>query len=517
MKSKTGISSVDGHRQILLGQLGELQKEITGSDAEMMASRNKIKAIQQLLLETPKNMVMGNTKGFPNLAADGMRQKLYELQLKEQDLRSKYTDKNYLVQEVQRQIRQAESLLKQETSTRDQVTQGINPVFQQLKLTMADEESKVAALSAKKDSLGVHLATTMGEVKSLNKNEVQIARLQREKDILEANYRKYSEKMEQARIDKSLDMEKISNISVTQAATRPIKPIRPRKGLNLALGVILGGLGAVGLALMAEHNDHSLKGPEDVEKRLRVPLLATIPHFFSPDNSRDGLVEATKPLLIPGVRTQCGIMNQFEECCETLSDNLLHSADGSTPPRVIAVTSSRDGEGVSTVASNLALTLARKVNQRVLLVEANHLNPALHKTFGINLIPGLTDILAEGQGHLTGMNSRRSSNLDVIQSGKGEISLYQLADSKEFSELLDLWKNEYSFVILDIPAIFQTRSTLRMSSRVDGVVLVVQAENAGYEVVKRALVQLGQAKAKVLGVVLNKRMFHIPEWLYRRI
>jgi capsular exopolysaccharide synthesis family protein len=245
-------------------------------------------------------------------------------------------------------------------------------------------------------------------------------------------------------------------------------------------------------------------------------LLVAIPHF-SLDKLMDGPVKATKPLLLPGVRTECGLMSQFEESCEALADRLLHPAEGSTPLRVIAVTSCRSGEGVSTVASNLALTLARKGDQRILLVEANHLNPAIHKIFGIKVIPGLTDHLAEGQESLTSINSLRSSNLDVVQSGKGEISLYQLADSREFSEHLTLWKMEYDFVILDIPAIFRTKSTLRLSRLVDAVVLVVEAENVRCESVRKALVQLGQAKANVLGVVLNKRMFHIPEWLYRRI
>jgi capsular exopolysaccharide synthesis family protein len=514
MKNSTGISSVDEHRRILLEQLGVLQKGITEADSDMVATRNKIKAIKQLITETPQTIVMGNTKGFPNYAADGMRQKVYELQLKEQDLRSKYTDKNVLVQEVQRQIGIAESLLKREAPTRNQVTNGINPAYQELKLAMVKEESAVAALAAKKDSLVVHLASVKSELQGFNNSEVQLARLQREKDIQEANYRKYNEKMEQARIDSALEMQKISNISVAQAATDPIKPISPKKGLNLALGFMFGGLGAVGLAFMAEYNDHSLKRPGEVERKLRVPLLATIPQF-SLKKLTDGPVKTTRPLLLPGVRTQCGLLSHFEECCETLSDRLLHPAEGSTLPRVIAVTSCRDGEGVSTVAANLALTLARKGDQRVLLVEANHLNPAAHKIFGIKVIPGLTDI--EGQGEVISSNSLRSSNLDVVQSGKGEISLYQLADSREFSEHLNLWKMEYDFVILDIPAIFQTSSTLKLSRLVDAVVLVVEAEKVRCDSVRKALVQLGQAKANVLGIVLNKRMFHIPEWLYNRI
>ena len=105
----------------------------------------------------------------------------------------------------------------------------------------------------------------------------------------------------------------------------------------------------------------------------------------------------------------------------------------------------------------------------------------------------------------------------MIQSGKGEVTLSQLVDSKEFAELLDLWKSEYSFVILDLPAIFETHAALRMARLVDGVVLVVEAENVGYEVVQRAQARLEEFKTHLLGIVLNKRMFHIPEWVYSRL
>jgi capsular exopolysaccharide synthesis family protein len=515
MKNRTGISSVVEQRNILLGRIGGLQKEIVDAHTTLSASLDKTKAMQQLLKDTPKTIVTGNTKGFPNYAADGMRQKLYDLQLKEQDLLSRYTAKNFLVQQVRREIRNAKALLQKEAPTRVQVSKGVNPAYQQLVLAIVSGHSAQAALKAKAQSLETSLASARDDLKALNQSEVQLAGLQRDKQIQEANYQRYSEKLEQARIDTALDLEKISNISIAQAATSPIAPVWPQKGLILSLAIMFSGFGAVGLAYSAELFDHSLKRPEDVEKRLKAPMLAAIPHF-SADKLTDESLKTTNHLLLPGVRTHCGIMSQLEECCEALCDQLIHPNNGASPPHVIAVTSSWKEEGVSTVASNLALALARKGNQRVLLVEANHLRPSAHKIFGIRVIPGLTDSLAEG-GNLTSVNSLRSSNLDVIQAGKGEISLSQLADSKEFAETLSLWKSEYSFVVLDMPPIFQTNSTLRLASLADGVVLVVEAENVSHEVVRRAQNRLAQAKANVVGVVLNKRRFHIPEWVYRRI
>ena len=95
--------------------------------------------------------------------------------------------------------------------------------------------------------------------------------------IQEANYHKYSDNLEQARIDQALQMEKISNISIVQPATYLMKPVGPRKMLNLALGLFLGVFGGIGLAFFAQYVDHSFKTPEDVEERLELPTLVAIP------------------------------------------------------------------------------------------------------------------------------------------------------------------------------------------------------------------------------------------------
>ncbi len=516
LKNQTGVSSVVEQRRVLVERIGDLQEKIAEANGELATAREKAKIMQQVIKGLPENITTAATAGFPNVAADGMRQKLYDLQLKEQELLSKYTENNFLVKETRRQIGNASDMLKKESSTRNQTTRGVNPIFQQVKGAMIDEQSNLVASQGKIDALESQLAGAREELKALNASEVKLAAAQRERDIQEANYRKYSDKLEQARIDNALDTQKISNISIAQKATYPIRPIRPHKALNLALGFMFGGLGAVGLAFYAEMADHSLKRPEDVARKLKAPLLAAIPHF-SGDESLAEVSRKDNLLLLPAVRTECGLMSQFEDCCETLCDRLLHPPAGSEAPNVIAVTSARPGEGVSTESCNLALALARRKNQRILLVEANAHRPSAHKVFGINVTPGLTDVLEDGLDNVTSINCSRSPKLDVIPSGKGEISLSQLADSKEFIAMLNLWKTEYSFVILDMPAIAKTSSILRLASLADGVVLVVEAEKVGHEVVQSAQTQLAQAKANLLGVVLNKRMFHLPEWLYRKL
>jgi uncharacterized protein involved in exopolysaccharide biosynthesis/Mrp family chromosome partitioning ATPase len=513
IKNKTGVASVKEQRRILLERLGFLQKEKEQTENEFNAARDKIKAMQQMLGKMPPTLVTGRSVGNTNYAADGMRRDLYKLQLKEQELLSKYTENNTLVKEVRRQIHNAETLLKQEPSTRTQVTTAINPTYQQLKLDLAAETARRAALQAKAQSLEGQLASAQKDLKVLIANEVQIARLQREKEIQEGNYRKYSEKMEQARIDNALETGKISNISVAQAATFPIDPTRPKKGLNLVLGFIFGSLGALGLAFMAEYCDHSLKRPEDVEKRLQMPVLASIPLFTENRVALEHEGSKDLPMVLPETAGNYGSMWDAWDSYEVLGEYLLGME---APPRLIGVTSCHRREGVSTVAANLAKTLARKSNARILLVETNHLRPTAYQVFSSTPDPQPVDLVLEGPD-LFSANNAYFKNLDVIPTGLGSMSLSQLADSKEFADLLTLWRNEYSSVILDLPAVFSANSTLRVAGQLEGVFLVVAAEEVNWEVAQRAKAKLTQAKANVMGVVLNKRCFHIPDWLYQKL
>ncbi len=277
VKNKTGIASLEDQRRVLLTRINDLQRESELTYSALAASEAKVRAMEKALSDLPATMVTGETGGVGNYGADLMRSKLYELKLREQDLLSRYTEKSISVQEIRRQIVMAEALIAKEEATRTQVTKGLNEGYSRVQLDIFAEKGTLASLQAKANALREQLVNARGELKLLNDNEVQIVGLQRQLNIQEANYRKFSQNLEEARVGHALNLEKISNISVVQPPTYPLRPVRPRKTLNLALGVLLGMLGGIGLAFFSEHMDHTFKRPEDVEERLKLPLLATIP------------------------------------------------------------------------------------------------------------------------------------------------------------------------------------------------------------------------------------------------
>jgi capsular exopolysaccharide synthesis family protein len=506
-KNQVGLTSLDDQRRIIQERVGIFQKDLEQTTADYKVSQAKMVTLREQLAKLPESIVTNNTAGFPNSAADGMRQKLYDLQLKEQELLSKYTEKNFLVQETRRQINNAQALLKREVPTRAQVTKGLNAAHEQAKLALVSEEANCAGLQSKAQALAATLTDVNRQVRDFNTNEGTIAQLQREREILDSSYREYSKKMEQSRIDSALETGKISNISVAQAATYPLAPAKPSRALNMALGILLGAMGAVGLAYYRERTDTSFRKIEDVETRLHLPVLTAIPLF---KNKIGFSGETDERLPLP----DNDLLGKAKECFEILGHRLL-TDDGVNLgyPQVIGVISCYSNEGVSTVAGNLAESLASRNNQRVLFVEANMVTPSAHMNFGIQNAPGLTDFIAEKNDVSASIKTSNRSKLEIIPSGHGGITVSQLADSLLFPEMLEVLKNEYSYVVVDLPPVFKSISALRLAGQTDGVILVLGAEGVSWQVAQEAQNLLERAKANVIGVVLNKQQYHIPEWL----
>lgn len=189
-----------------------------------------------------------------------------------------------------------------------------------------------------------------------------------------------------------------------------------------------------------------------------------------------------------------------------LRDRLMLSYKGNTQMlRTMAVTSCQSGEGVSTVALNLAVTIAH--HDKVLFIDADPDEATALTSF--EDIPVHNTEAVEGQMRPL---INVAHNLDILS-----VALMDGDDPKQFEsptkleKLLNNYRSEYDCVVIDAPAMQDGSAALRMGSLVDGVVLVVEAERTRIDAVKRAKEQLKQVHANILGVVLNKRRLAIPK------
>lgn len=200
---------------------------------------------------------------------------------------------------------------------------------------------------------------------------------------------------------------------------------------------------------------------------------------------------------------------------EDLKTNLLNRyRDGSIKTILFAGTT--HGDGVSTTASNFAIALAVDSRRKVLLIDANLRTPNLHAVFRIDRSPGLSDLMAR--------NGRRArpvkvgpGNFHVMLCGRPHSEVLALFESPVFEQFLNKMRERYDYVIFDGPPIHDSSECRVLCAKVDGVVLVIEAGKTRQQVVLSAKKQLEEAGGKILGVVLNKRRFHIPEFIYKRL
>ena len=252
VKTTTGLASLADQRSILVIRIGKLVDESLTTASALAAAEAQVREMKQGIAGVSPELITARTTGLPNMAADTMRSQLYALQLREKELGSKYRGEHPEMIAVRQQIKDAEVILDTQEVARVQETKGPNVVYATANTSILAQEPVVASLRAKAQSLQTQVADAKSALKALNDNEVLIARLQRELDLADTKYRKYSENVEQARIDEALELGRLSNISIVEAATLDPKSIRPKRMMSLGLGLVFAVFGAIGLALICE-------------------------------------------------------------------------------------------------------------------------------------------------------------------------------------------------------------------------------------------------------------------------
>jgi len=220
--------------------------------------------------------------------------------------------------------------------------------------------------------------------------------------------------------------------------------------------------------------------------------------------------------LPPCPQAACQGTECYMDCYEDLKTNIL-SYHHSKSIKTILFLGTTQGDGSSTTAINFATTLARDGRHNVLLIEANLRNPSLHEVFHVDPDQSLSGFSANGNKAASGIRKVGPENLYVVTPGSklsGPVSLFE---SQRFWEFLKTMRTEFDYVVLDGPPLPSFSESKVICNKVDGVVMVIESGKTRKQVALRAKKDIEQAGGTVLGVVLNKRKYHIPKWIYRRL
>lgn len=301
--------------------------------------------------------------------------------------------------------------------------------------------------------------------------------------LKERTYATLLDQYESARVNEAL---LANSVSVVEPANLPVSPSKPRVLLNLALGLLSGlGLGFV-LAFLVENLDMRLYTTEDIEDATNFPTVGRIPE------ARDDLQIA---------RIGNGHYPQVEAFRRLRTNILTLDPDGES--QVLMMTSAQRGEGKSTVAANLAVTIAQS-GRKVVVVDCDMRLPTMHKIFELPNKRGLTSVLTKEVELDEAISYSTYPRLHVLTSGPLPPNPTELLGSPRMAALVKELQEQFDYVVLDTPAILSVADAAVVVPMADTVVWVVtraQTRRDDIETVRR---QLMNVRAKSVEVVVNK-------------
>ncbi len=275
-KREHGISSFPKQKDLLLEQRQELDATLKTSQNEMQGLTTKIASLAMQLKTIPKEIPL-STVNAQRLMIDDTKRELLTLRRKEQEFSGKYQDTNRVLIELRQEIDLIQTFIEeQEEKLGDTVTSGRNPIYQQLELELLSAKSQHAALHTQGKVSRLQLQDLEDQIGHLSQLQQEFDRLAREVAKDQENLPRYVEKVEAAKITEEMDRQQIANVSVIQAATVPIKPVKSKKTLIVILGLILGVALGIVLAFVSEQLQTSYTRPEQASKDLGLPILVSI-------------------------------------------------------------------------------------------------------------------------------------------------------------------------------------------------------------------------------------------------
>jgi capsular exopolysaccharide synthesis family protein len=487
------IWALDDKQNITSQRLSDVNKQLTDAQSERMRKES--------LYQFAKS---GNLDAVPQVQNSSA---LSDLMRKRNEATAQYTDQlsqygpNFpKVQRLQAQLKELDQTIEKEKQK-----------------TLNVLESDYREAQQRETLLTKALDQQKAETNQMAGKLVEYNILKREAEANKTLYEGLMTKLKETAISAGL---RSSNIRVVDPAMIPSTPARPAKARNVALAFLVGLVGGIGLALMREYLDNTVKTPDDVETLSRLPSLAVVPQFADSNGSgkRHGLLQGFSS---NGHDKRIELVaqhlpkSQMSEAFRALRTSILLS-QADHPPQVILVTSALPREGKTTAAANLAVTLAQ-LGDRTVLVDADLRKPGVGRllNLGSGKYAGLSSYLAGVSSlDLVSVPHPAIPNLVAIPTGPLPPNPADLLSSHKLVEAIAELRTKFKFIVIDSPPVMAATDAVILSVQADGVLIVVRSGETPKEAFTRTRDLLNSVKCRILGVILNAVDAHAPDYYY---
>lgn len=407
-----------------------------------------------------------STEALRNVAINNLRQRRAELAAEYQRLMVQFEPEYPTAKAIQSQIDQLDRSIVREEGR----------VSGSLQADYREAQERESALRAKVDQL-------KSSYLDLRRRSIQYNIYQQEVDTNRALYDGLLQRFKEIGVAGGVG---INNVAVVDAADVPQKPSSPRLLINLLIALLAGlGLGALA-AFALEQIDEAIADPAEVERRLGLPLLGSVPKVDDV-TPKEALLDRKSDLIDAYLAVQT---------------NLAFTTEHGVP-RSFAVTSTRPAEGKSTTALALATTLAR-AQRRVILVDGDMRSPSVHHLGGVDHDRGLSNFLTGDDAIATLTFPMSDLGFTAMSAGPIPPNAAELLTGSRLSLLIERLLEDYDHVVIDSPPVMGLADAPLIASRVEGVIYAVESHGIRSSLVKTALGRLVSANARIFGGVLTK-------------
>jgi succinoglycan biosynthesis transport protein ExoP len=457
-----GIVDVDEKQSSVSQKIADLNRQLTQAETDRIQLEAYLRGIHA-----------GQQESLPQIRENSMMKDLtrylIERRAELSNAQAIYGEKSPNVQKLEQQIQELQSQILSEE-----------------RKTVLEIQTNYKAARAREELVSREIKGTTNEMAEMAQYTSLKREAQRDADLYTSLYAHVKEAGIAA-------ASKSGNIRVVDQARLLDKPTRPRRRMNLAIGLVLGLLGGVVTAFVRESLDSSIRSPEDIEKWTGLPSLTLIPRSNATSNGGP-----------TGLRTCSFLEEPFSpeaEAVRGLQCSIL-LANRDCPPRLLLVASPLSEEGKTTVAINLALALCQI--GPTCLVDADLRKSGVASALHLKPVHGLTDVLRGSvplKEALVGV--AHSSRLAILTAGSLSADFGHLLASDRMRNILRVLNESCRFVVIDSPPLIPYADGRLLSSMVDGVILVSRYGSTRRDSIARCAEMLAMLHAPVLGVVLN--------------
>jgi capsular exopolysaccharide synthesis family protein len=323
----------------------------------------------------------------------------------------------------------------------------------------------------------------------MNTRMIEYNVLKREVDTNKNLYDSLLRRTKETEVSKELET---TTISIVDLANVPKAPFSPNRKRDISAGVTMGLLLGVIFAFILEYLDSTVKTAEDIELYVRLPFLGYVPSARREAKSEQeiDLIAHKSP------------RSRITEAYRSVRTSIIFSSPEDKPLKTILVTSTSPQEGKTTVSINLGIVFAH-ANEKTLIMEGDLRKPRIARSLGLANDVGVSSYLTGNKGLEEVIKSTPIPNLFIVPSGPKPPNPSELLISGKTSQFLEELQKKFDRIIIDSPPTFSVADSVILANKVDGVIDIIRSGFLNIDVILRGRQRLSEAKARILGVVLN--------------